>query len=174
MGVYKGEKKEAPGPLIQVGGYTEGMASRFTYIGSVYLVLLQEDKILLTRRMNTGFEDGKYGLPSGHMDGNETVREACAREALEEIGVTVNPLDLEVVHVSHRKAAHDERFDFFMTARRYDGEITNAEPEKCDDVSWFSLDNVPEDTIGYVRIALGHIKSGRSYSEYGWSETHRS
>lgn len=30
---------------------------------TVQIVLQKEDKILLMRRWNTGYEDGKYGLP---------------------------------------------------------------------------------------------------------------
>ena len=30
-----------------------------------YLILLKENKILMTRRFNTGWSDGMYSLPSG-------------------------------------------------------------------------------------------------------------
>ena len=32
------------------------------------LLLTKDDKILLTRRYNTGYEDGKYSLPGGHVE----------------------------------------------------------------------------------------------------------
>ncbi len=140
---------------------------KFKYIGSAYIVLIKDGKVLLARRQNTGFKDGWYGLPAGHMDGNESVRQACAREAKEEIGITVNPKDLTVVHVMHRRM-DDERIDFFTTTPRYEGEIQNCEPEKCDDLSWFPLDALPENTIEYIREALEHIQKGETYSEYGW------
>ena len=144
------------------------MSDKFTYIGSSYLFLIHDGKVLLQRRFNTGFEDGNYGVPSGHMDGEETVREGCAREMKEEIGIDINPNNLEVVHVMHRKAAKDERFDFFMVAEKYEGEIENKEPDKCDDISWFDLDNLPDNMIDYVRRALEAYKDGIHYSEYGW------
>lgn len=144
------------------------MTDRFTYIGSSYLVLLREGKVLLLRRANTGFEDGNYGLPAGHLDGGETAREGGAREVREEIGIAIAPDDMHVAHVMHRKAAHDERIDFFLTCERYEGEIENKEPHKCDDLSWFSLDDVPANTIDYIRVALENIRDGVFYSEYGW------
>ncbi len=144
------------------------MTQRFTYIGSGYLFLIKDGKILLQRRYNTGFEDGNYGVPAGHLDGGETAREGCAREIKEEIGITIVPEDLEVVHVMFRKASKDERIDFFMVASNYEGEIVNTEPEKCDDLSWFALDDLPANIVEYVRVALEHYKNGLQYSEYGW------
>ncbi len=142
--------------------------SRFTYIGAAYLVLIREGKVLLQRRCNTGFEHGKYGLPSGHLDGNETAREGCVREMKEEIDIRINPEDMEVLHVMHRKCPSDERIDFFMSTQHYEGEGRNCEPEKCDDLDWFALDALPENTIDYIRKAVEHIRAGVFYSEYGW------
>lgn len=144
------------------------MSDRFTYIGSVYLFLIKDDGILLQRRFQTGFEDGNYGVPAGHLDGNETAREGCAREIKEEIGIAINPPDLEVVHVMQRKSTKDERIDFFMVAKTYTGEIKNCEPHKCDDLSWFPLSDLPENMVGYVRTALGHYQNGVRYSEVGY------
>lgn len=144
------------------------MGERFTYIGSAYLFLIRDNKILLQRRFQTGFEDGKYGVPAGHLDGAETATEGCTREVREEIGITIDPIDLEVVHVMHRKTSQDERIDFFMTAASYEGAITNCEPQKCDDLTWFDLDTLPENMVEYVRVALTQYLEGVTYSEYGW------
>lgn len=144
------------------------MLEKFKYIGSSYLILIKENNILLLKRANTGFMDGYYGLPSGHLDGNETAREGGAREIKEEIGININPLDLKVVHIMHRKAEKDERIDFFMETEKYDGEIQNCEPEKCAELKWFPLDDLPENIIPYIKEALNNYKSGIFYSEFGW------
>lgn len=144
------------------------MSNRFTYIGSAYLFLIKDNEILLQRRFQTGFMDGFYGVPSGHLDGNESAREGCAREIKEEIGITIAPTDMTVVHVMHRKASADERIDFFMTAESYTGEIENREPHKCDDLRWFPLDALPENIVDYVQVAIEHYKNGVSYSEFGY------
>lgn len=73
-------------------------------IPTAYLVLVRENKILLSRRFNTGFMDGMYSFPAGHLrDDYETLIEAVVREAREEIGVEIDVADLELVHVMHRK-----------------------------------------------------------------------
>ena len=60
---------------------------RHKLIPSVYLVLIKNNKILLLRRFNTGFMDGYYSLPAGHVESNETLTSAMVREAKEEIGM---------------------------------------------------------------------------------------
>jgi ADP-ribose pyrophosphatase YjhB (NUDIX family) len=144
------------------------MSGKFTYIGSSYLFLIKDGEILLQRRFQTGFMDGYYGVPAGHLDGNETAREGCAREIREEVGITVKPEDLEVVQVMHRKAAKDERIDFFMTAASYTGEIQNCEPHKCDDLRWFALDTLPDNMVDYVKVAVENYTAGIRYAEFGF------
>lgn len=144
------------------------MRKNFPYVGSAYLFLIKDGKILLQRRFQTGFEDGNYGVPAGHLDGGETATTGCAREIKEEIGIVIKPKDISVVHVMHRKAANDERIDFFCSASQYSGEIINTEPDKCDDLSWFELANLPNNMVPYVKIALNQSQSGIFYSEYGW------
>jgi ADP-ribose pyrophosphatase YjhB (NUDIX family) len=146
------------------------MKERFKYIGSSYLILIEEDRILLLKRENTGFMDGYYGLPAGHLDGGETSREGGAREFKEEIGINVNPLELKVVHIMHRKGEQDERVDFFMATDKYTGEIKNCEPNKCGDLSWFSLNNLPQNIIPYINQAIQKYKEGIFYSEWGWND----
>jgi hypothetical protein len=68
----------------------------------------------------------------------------------------------------HRRASSDERIDFFFVARTWRGEVTNLEPRKCDDLSWFSADQLPPNTIPYVRSAIDHFAKHNSYSEFGW------
>jgi ADP-ribose pyrophosphatase YjhB (NUDIX family) len=138
---------------------------RFKLILSVYLFLIKDSKVLLLRRANTGYEDGKYGLPAGHADGNETARVATAREAKEEAGVDVKPEELKLAHCMHR-LQEDERVDFFFVADKWEGEPKNMEPEKCDDLSWFPLDNLPPNTIPYIKQALESYQQGIYYSEW--------
>ena len=138
-------------------------------IASGYLILIGDQKILLGRRINTGYEDGKYGLPAGHIEEHETLTQGTAREIKEEIGITVSPKDLVLSHVMHRNA-NDERMEFFFIARRWQGEIKNAEPEKCDDLKWFPLTALPKNIIPYIRAAIKNHVNEQWYSEFGWNK----
>ena len=125
--------------------------------------------MLLLRRYNTGYEDGNYSVVAGHLDGGETVIQAAVREAKEEAGVTLTEDDVRVVGTMHRKS-NDERIDFFLTASSWSGEITNAEPHKCDDLAWFPRDALPQNTVAYVRRALEHARTEPWFDTYGWEK----
>lgn len=141
------------------------MRSRFPV--AVHLFLLRDGDVLLLRRWNTGYEDGKYSVVAGHVEEGETVTQAAIREAREEVGVQLRAKDLKIVGVMHRKS-NDERVDFFFTTTTWSGELTNLEADKCDDVAWFSLTALPQNVIPYVRRALENYQSGVLYEEHGW------
>jgi mutator protein MutT len=112
--------------------------------------------------------DGSYSVPAGHIEGGETAREACVREVSEEIGLALSAETLRVAHVMHRYWDDEVIYiDFFMVSDA-SGEVQNLEPEKCDDLSWFSVDALPEDTIPYIRQAIEAVQRGEFYSESGW------
>jgi ADP-ribose pyrophosphatase YjhB (NUDIX family) len=141
---------------------------RFKIIPAVYLVLMRGNKTLLSRRFNTGFLDGEYSFPAGHLDGNETLIQAMVREAKEEIGIELKPEDLKLAHVMHRKEPNEERVNFFFTADKWVGKPKIMEPHKCDDLSWFEIDNLPTNVIPYIKQAIDCIRNKIFYSEIGW------
>ncbi len=144
---------------------------RHKIIHASYLALLKDSKILLLRRHNTGYEDGNYSMIAGHVDPDETFTQCIIREAGEEAGILLEPEDLQVVHIMHRNsgAAEDnERIDVFFISKKWVGEIVNKEPHKCDDLSWFDLEDIPDNIIPYILQAINGIKNGITYIEYGW------
>ena len=144
------------------------MKERFKLIAAGYLILTKENKILLSRRHNTNFCDGMYGLRSGQVEAGESVLTALAREAREEIGVEFVPSAAELVHIHSRQASDGHRLDAFFNVKEVKGEVRNLEPDKCDDLSWFSLDALPENVVPYVRRVLEAVQKGERYSESGW------
>ncbi|PCH67874.1 MAG: NUDIX hydrolase [Rhodobacteraceae bacterium] len=140
---------------------------RFKIIPEVHLFLRSGNSILMLRRYQTGYRDGYYSLVAGHVDGNETFRAAMTREASEEAGLSIHADDMELVHTIHRMA-DEERLSLFFEVNKWQGQPVNMEPEKCDDIGWFNMDAMPENTVPYVALAIRHILSGKNYSEYGW------
>jgi|SRR5215211_6290326 8-oxo-dGTP diphosphatase len=143
------------------------MTQRALFPVTVHLFFFRENQILLSRRFNTGFADGQYSVPAGHLDGNETVIAAAAREAQEEVGVRIEPEHIHYSSVMHRREG-DERMDFFVHVQKWDGEIINAEPHKCDEIRWVKMDVLPENTIPYIRRALKNHQEGIKFDEFGW------
>ena len=138
---------------------------RFKIIPAVYLVLINNNKILLSRRYNTGYCDNNYSFPAGHLDGKETLKQAMIREADEEIGIILNSNDLELIHIMNRKIPDNERVDFFFTAKKWAGEPKIMELDKCDNLTWFELNNLPENIIPYIRQAIDSFLNNIIYSE---------
>ncbi len=146
---------------------------QFKMIPSVYLILVKNDKILMLRRFNTGFQDGKYSLVAGHLDGKESFMQAIIREAYEEANIKLKKDDLKVIHVMNRFEMQNnkelqERIDVFLIAKKWQNEIKNLEPHKCDNLNWFSLNKLPKNTIPYIKVALDNIKKKIFYSEFGY------
>ena len=140
---------------------------------TVHLLFFREDQVLLLRRFNTGYEDGNYSVPAGHLDGGETVRIAAAREALEETGVNIDIEDIAFASVMHRISnapllSADERVDFFVHIRKWEGEPFNAEPDKCDELRWCNVHSLPDNIIPYVRKAIQNYMQDIPFEEFGW------
>jgi len=143
------------------------MSDRAKFPVTIHLFFFREDQILLLRRFNTGYADGQYSVPAGHLDGGETVIAAAAREAQEEVGVGIEAHDILFSNVMHRMDG-DERLDFFVNISRWTGEPVNAEPDKCDELLWVKIEELPPNTIPYIRQALRNHFSGIKFDEFGW------
>ncbi|MGB7874584.1 MAG: NUDIX domain-containing protein [Anaerolineales bacterium] len=140
---------------------------------TVHLLFFRENQVLLLRRFNTGYEDGNYSVPAGHLDGGETVRVAAQREALEEIGVHIEVEDIAFANVMHRQSddtlpGTDERVDFFVHVKKWQGKPFNAEPDKCDELRWCNVNALPENIIPYVRQAIQNFRNEVVFDEFGW------
>lgn len=143
------------------------MGQRFPFISAVYAFVVRDGQVLLARRCNTGYRDGEYGVPAGHLDGNETAFAGMVRELREEIGAVVSEVDLRLVHVLQRKST-DERIEFFFELDGDKLSFHNAEPEKCDDLRFFPITDLPDSMIDFVRQALELSKRGIFYSAFGY------
>jgi 8-oxo-dGTP diphosphatase len=145
--------------------YNQPMRAKFAV--TVHLLFFREDQILLLRRFNTGYGDGQYSVPAGHLDGDETVIAAARREAAEETGLDLAAESLFFSSVMHRMDG-EERVDFFVHVRNWQGEPSNTEPEKCDDLRWAHVDELPDNVIPYIRRAIQNHHDGVRFDEFGW------
>ena len=136
---------------------------------AVHLFLIKENKILLSRRYHTGFQDGNYSLVAGHMERNETVKQAMMREAMEEANITLDSQKLEIVQVMHRRTETEERIDYFLLSDQWQGDLKNNEPMKCDSLKWFDLNQLPENMVEYIRYALKCYQRKEYFIEFGCS-----
>ena len=144
--------------------------TRHTITPAAHVVLLRDDKVLLMRRFNTGYEDGKYGLPSGHVEKGEKASEAAAREVKEELGISMKPKSLVLVHTMRRNKPDGEYIDFFFESRVWNGAIYNAEPKKCDEVIWSFERKLPDNMVPDIKRFFYYYGLGRLFSEEGFNK----
>lgn len=134
----------------------------------VHLIITEGRQILLLRRANTGFAVG-WSVPGGSLEDGETLPTAAGREAHEETGITIDPADLDFAHLCHHLDPDGRgRFGVFFTARRWTGEPVHAEPHKCSELAWHSLDDLPGDLVSYIRTGLYGYDNRVSFSLDGW------
>ena len=148
------------------------MTERFKPYAAALTFLLRDDSVLLLRRHNTGWADGSYTVPSGHIDQNEPASIAAIRETKEEVNVDIDPTNIRFVHVMHRKNNANNRtyIDFFFIATKWSGSPVNNEVDKCDRLEWFKLDQLPENIIPFVSDALKYHIENIPYSEVDWKD----
>jgi ADP-ribose pyrophosphatase YjhB (NUDIX family) len=103
-------------------------------------------------------------MVAGHLEEGEKAIDAMIRETREEANIQINREDLKVAHVMFR---HEDRAyaDIFLTCKKYSGELRNNEPNVCDGLEFFSLEEFPENTVEYVKTAIDYIKKGVAFSD---------
>jgi len=142
---------------------------RFKLVPVVYLLLIKDNKVLLGRRQNTGFMDGYYMVPAGHVDGNEAAKDAMIREAKEEVGIDIDRNDLEFSLILHKLSEDREDVCWYFECKNWNGEVKNMEPNKCSEIKFFDIDNLPADTIPYIREVIEAYQRGENYLEIGFA-----
>ncbi|MFA4994788.1 MAG: NUDIX hydrolase [Bdellovibrionales bacterium] len=140
--------------------FENGNKARLRHVVVDSLVLMG-DKILLVKRAARLIEGGKWGLVGGFVDRDETIKEAVAREVLEETGYTVDKITLfHVIDVPDRPNEDRQNVSFvhFCTAL----EKIAAADDESDEQKWFSLSALPSKE----EMAFDHFSSIQLYQDY--------
>lgn len=131
---------------------------------AVYLILIDCGKgILIARRCNTGYQDGNYNFPSGHVEEGESPFDGLVREVQEELGhVIADELRKSGPRLRHIqwRPKHDhtgDRIDLYYELQtvRSQEKVVNGEPEKCDELRWVYTDEpLPENFVPHQRVVV--------------------
>jgi len=159
---------------VRVGGTCQTPAVPETYadddhlghrtllVAASYVVLRRGDEVLLHLRRGTGYRDGHWALPAGHVDPGESVVDAAVREAREEVGVELT--DVRPLTAIHRFEPHgpavEQRVDVFFEATSWSGTPTIREPDKAAGLRWFPLAALPEPVVPHERFVLTALAAG--------------
>ena len=135
------------------------------FLVSTHLLLIKENNILLYLR-KWWLQDWKYNLIAWHLDWGETPIEATVREAEEEAWIIIKNEDLYFSHVSYSIAWNwKEYIQFYFTCEKWKWEIINKELDRCYEMEFFPITNLPENTTSYIKQAILNYKNWLKYSD---------
>lgn len=133
---------------------------------AVKLILEKDGRLLFLHQ--TKQNGGGFSLVGGNVEEREFAREALAREAKEEAGISIDPNDLELIHVLHRhKLKKNEQYlVLYFKANDFEGEPESLERKKFRDVVWLPVSALPENISKSTRHVLDSIAAKQIYSEF--------
>jgi 8-oxo-dGTP pyrophosphatase MutT (NUDIX family) len=142
---------------------------RFVVVPAVYVLLLRPApmpggrEVLLQLRQGTGYMDGHWAAAAaGHVEAGESVYDAAAREAREELGITDPALEPWCAMQRSGRTGDpiDERVDYFLTATSWSGVPRVLEPQKCAELRWCNLADLPDPVVPHERVVLDSVRLG--------------
>ena len=138
------------------------------FLAAVYLIIKDsEGKILLQRRQGTKLWPGFLALPAGHIDEGENADEAAIREAKEELSIIITKKDItDAFVVNRRNKSLSPYFDVYFEISSYKGKIKISEPEKCSELKWCDINNLPNDMIDFEIDAIKNRQKNILFSTF--------
>ena len=139
------------------------MPERYTVRVACYMFIFVDKKVLLMKRDKLTCYGEFYTVPSGHLDENESPLQCAIRETFEETGIRVN--EAEFSSVIHRVGKNPPKkwcqsidyMDFFFVCRSFTGIPKIMEPEKCSEIKYTNIDELPVNFVPYVKLALDNL-----------------
>lgn len=119
--------------------------------------------ILLSKRKNTGNDDGKYELPGGHLEMGEDIYDAVIRESKEELLVDIKREDIRIVHLMHHYTKERLNFIFEIDGNLIDPKI--GEEDKCEELVWVDILNLPNNISDKMRRIINNIVNNIEYDK---------
>lgn len=109
-------------------------------------VIIDGDKILLMRRAYEPFK-GLLEFPGGFMEEGETIEHACVREAKEETGLDVEPVEILGVYtgLGRDPRAQTVGIAFLCRPKNKNVEIS----EEATEAHWMDIDEIDISGVGF-------------------------
>lgn len=123
-------------------------------------IVLKDGKILLGRDTKKG-DEPVYGVPGGHWENGETLKEGAMREVREESGVTCENVRLVSLYESYRPEKGKSYVSIGMCADFVSGDLTDLLDEGRSEWDWYT----PEEALKLNlfapdRVLIEHYLSG--------------
>lgn len=127
----------------------------------VDVIVVDNGRILLIKRSTKLNEGGKWGLPGGYVDPDETTLQAATREVREETGWQAADLRLFTIIDSPRRRNDPRQNICFIFCGKAVQKVQDTDWE-VDDVQWYPIDQTPAE----VEMAFDHAALIQLYRRY--------
>ena len=104
------------------------------FVDTVALIVEKDGRLLVERRkLSKETDPGKVAIPGGHVEGSESLEEACRRELYEELGLTCDGFSF-IVKLPHRTESEDQMVHYFSC----DGWVGDPECHEAEEIFWIA------------------------------------
>lgn len=111
---------------------------------TVDAIIMKANKILLTKRSLNLLGGGKWAIPGGFMDRDETAAQAILREVLEETGYTGTVIKLLEIRDNPKRADDDrQNITFVYLVEPLKQVTTLLDVNEVTELRWFPLHQLP-------------------------------
>ena len=113
-------------------------------VGLGAIITNNSGEILLMKRGPKCYNEvGAWALVGGMLDFGETLHQGIIREVLEETGLVVEVVEQFPAHDHILPDEHQHWVGNIFVTRLISGTPKIMEPEKCEALDWFALENLP-------------------------------
>lgn len=156
-------------PRQQPSGVPEGTVLHIVGV-HLYLEDAQGRVLLGLRHPDSAYAASMHHFLAGHCE-RESAISCLVREAQEEAGLVIDPGDVELAHIVHLVDTPGDipRIGMVFRARSWSGIPHVREPDKCTSWAFWDPEDLPEQVVPYTRAAIDGIRTGRLYTEMGWT-----
>lgn len=129
----------------------------------VGVMVFKDGKILIGRRKDTATHGPEeYSLPGGHIEHDESFKEAIERETLEEAGVKIK--DLKFICVANTDAYKGYQAILICFIADWEsGEPIDFPNENIGEWQWCDMDNLPEPLFVPTKVLIDSYKTGKNF-----------
>ena len=127
------------------------------YVG-VNVFVVRCNKLLLGKRKNC-YGKGSWGLPGGHLEPKEDMKQTARRELKEETGLEAVEFEFVNLINDNRRDEHYLQVGFRARGIADGDEPKLMEPDRCEEWRWFDLDSLPEN------VFVGNIEQIKAFKE---------
>jgi 8-oxo-dGTP diphosphatase len=122
------------------------------------IIAVKENKIILIKR-NLQPEKGKWALPGGYLDWDETAEECAKRELKEETGYN-SEVEFFTVISDPKRDSGKQNVAIVFSAKLFEKETVFDKNNEVSELKWFDLDKLPK------KLAFDHKKIINKHKKY--------